>query len=135
MTASERRFRDYMRAFNASDWDALRRFYAADIELVIGNGTTLRGRDAIVDFYSDIKSRTSRTIEIVDCFSEGNMLAAELESEFVALTDVPDFPSRPMQRGDRYHINSFALYDFQGSEYRRIRAAVFRREFRPATKS
>jgi len=133
MTASERRFRDYMHAFNASDWDALQRFYAADVELVIGNGTTLRGRDAIVDFYRDIKSWTSRTIEILDCFSDGNMLAAELESEFVALIDAPDFPTRPMQRGDRYYINSFALYDFRGSEYRRIRAAVFRREFRPLT--
>jgi len=131
MTAAERRFRDYMHAFNASDWEALRRFYAADIELVIGNGTTLRGRDAIVDFYRDIKSRTSRTIEIVDCFSEGNMLAAELKSEFVALIDAPDFPTRPLQRGDRYYINSFALYEFRGSEYHRIRAAVFRREFRP----
>jgi len=119
-----------MRAFNASDWDALRRFYAADVELIIGNGTTLLGREAIVDFYRNIKSWTSRTIEIVDCFSEGNLLAAELESEFVALTDAPDFPTRPMQRGDRYYINSFALYEFHGSEYRRIRAAVFRREFR-----
>jgi hypothetical protein len=67
----------------------------------------------------------------LDCFSDGNVLAAELQSEFVAISDAPDFPARPMQRGDRYYINSFALYDFEGSEFRRIRAAVFHREFRP----
>jgi len=131
MSSAERRFRDYMQAFNTSDWDALRHFYAADIELVIGNGTTLLGCDAIIDFYRAVKSQTHRTIEILDCFSEGNMLAAELQSEFVATSDAPDFPSRPLHRGDRYYINSFALYEFEGSEYRRIRAAVFRREFRP----
>lgn len=130
MTAEER-FRAYMAAFNASDWAALRGYYAPAIRLVIGNGTELVGREAIVDFYAQVKRQTRRTIQIVQCFAEGDTLAAELESEFLAIEDAPDFAVRPMAKGDRYYINSFVLYDSEGDQYTRIRAAVFRREFRP----
>ena len=131
MTAEDR-FRAYIQAFNASDWDRLRDFYAPDIRLVIGNGTELQGRDAIIDFYGKVKSQTRRQIEILQCFAEGRTLAAEIESEFLAVEDAPDFAVRPMAKGDRYYINSFVFYDFEGTLYTRIRAATFRREFRPA---
>ena len=130
MTAEDR-FRAYMHAFNQSDWDALRPHYAPGIRLVIGNGIELVGREAIVDFYGKVKQQTRRTIEIVQCFAEGRTLAAELESEFLALEDAPDFAARPMARGDRYFLNSFVFYEFEQNQYTRIRAAVFRREFRP----
>ena len=127
----EARFRAYLEAFNGSDWDMLRACYAPDIRLVIGNGTELVGREAIVDFYSKVKQQTKRTIELIQCFADGNVLAAEIESEFLALEDAPDFAARPMARGDRYYLNSFVFYEFEAEQYTRIRAAVFRREFRP----
>ena len=129
---SEDRFRAYMQAFNASDWDRLRGFYAPDVRLVIGNGTELKGREAIIDFYGKVKSQTRRTIEIIQCFADGRTLAAEIESEFLAIEDAPDFAVRPMAKGDRYYLNSFVFYDFEGEHYTRIRAATFRSEFRPA---
>jgi hypothetical protein len=130
MTA-EARFRAYLHNFNDCNWTTLRTFYAPDIRLVIGNGTELIGREAIVDFYGKVTQRTRRTIEIVQSFANGNTLAAEIESEFLALEDVPDFAAQPMARGDRYYLNSFVFYDFEGDHYTRIRAATFRREFRP----
>jgi len=127
----EARFRAYIRAFNAADWEALAGYYAPDIRLVIGNGTELNGRDAIIRFYSQVKRQTRRTIEIVQCFSEAQTLAAEIESEFLAVEDAPAFAVRPMAKGDRYYLNSFVFYDFEGAHYTRIRAATFRRDFRP----
>jgi len=132
---SEDRFRAYMQAFNAGDWDRLRDYYAPDVRLVIGNGTELNGRDAILAFYGKVKRQTRRTIEVVQCFADGQTLAAEIESEFLAVEDVPDFAVRPMAKGDRYYLNSFVFYDFEGEHYTRIRAATFRREFRPAAAS
>jgi hypothetical protein len=126
------RFRAYLQAFNASDWDTLRRFYAPDVRLVIGNGTELTGCEAIMDFYTKVKQQSRRTIEIVQCFADEETLAAEIESEFLAIEDAPDFAARPMARGDRYYLNSFVFYDFNVEHYTRIRAATFRREFRPA---
>ena len=56
----EERFRDYMDAFNRNDWARLLPHYAPDIKLVIGNGTEMVGRDAIVNFYSKVKTETHR---------------------------------------------------------------------------
>ena len=128
----EARFRAYLQAFNASDWEALRGYYAPDVQLVIGNGTLLDGCDAILAFYRKVKRETRRTIRVVQCFAEGQTLAAEIESEFLATEDAPDFAVRPMAKGDRYYLNSFVFYDFEGEHYTRIRAATFRSEFRPA---
>ena len=127
----EARFRAYLDAFNTGNWDVLRGFYSPDVRLVIGNGTELAGREAIIDFYRKVNQQVRRTIEIVQCFGTGDTLAAEIESEFLAIQDAPDFAVRPMARGDRYYLNSFVFYDFEGEHYTRIRAAVFRREFRP----
>jgi len=128
----EARFRAYIQAFNATDWEALQGYYAPDVRLVIGNGTELNGRAAIVDFYGQVKRQTRRTIEIVQCFADGQTLAAEIESEFLAIENAPDFAVRPMAKGDRYYLNSFVFYDFEGEQYTRIRAATFRREYRSA---
>ena len=128
----EARFRAYLRAFNTADWDALRGFYAPDVRLVIGNGTELNGREAIIDFYRKVNQQVRRTIEIIQCFGNGDTLAAEIESEFIAIQDAPDFAARPMALGDRYYLNSFVFYDSEDEYYTRIRAAVFRREFRPS---
>ena len=128
----ENRFRAYISAFNRSDWPALCSHYAPDVVLVIGNGTELVGHDAIVSFYRRTKCQTQRTIEIVRCVAGEELLAAELQSEFLALEDVPDFGSRPLARGDRLWINSFVWYESVNGLYRRIRSAVFRREHRPA---
>jgi len=127
----EARFRAYLDAFNAGNWDVLRGFYAPNVRLVIGNGTELNGRETIIDFYQKVNQQVRRTIEIVQCFGSGDTLAAEIESEFVAIQDAPDFAVRPMARGDRYYLNSFVFYDSAGEQYTRIRAATFRREFRP----
>ncbi|TNE41794.1 MAG: nuclear transport factor 2 family protein [Sphingomonadales bacterium] len=127
----EERFHAYMEAFNANDWPRLISHYAPDVRLVIGNGTELVGRDAIVNFYRKVKRETRRTIHIRGCFVDGTMLAAELESEFLAVMDAPDFAAHPMKEGDRYYINSFVLYEFSGDLYTSIRSASFIREYRP----
>ncbi|BBC71000.1 conserved hypothetical protein [Altererythrobacter sp. B11] len=128
----ESRFRAYIDAFNAGDWQKLVTFYAPDVQLVIGNGTELIGREAIVAFYTRVRAQARRTIEIVDCFHEGGILAAELESEFVVLADLDDFLGRPVRQGDRHYVNSLVLYEYDGAVFTRIRAATITREFRPA---
>jgi ketosteroid isomerase-like protein len=102
----EARFRVYIRAFNARDWDALHDFYAPGVSLSIGNGTQLAGRNAIINFYRETSRRTHRTIEVAQCLAGETSLAAEIESEFLAIEDTPDFAPRPLAEGDRYYVNS-----------------------------
>jgi hypothetical protein len=124
-------FAAYIDAFNRDDEASYGRYYADDVVLVIAGERELLGRDAIFAFYRTVKAQTRRTIIVKDAIIGPARLAAELESEFLALEDLPDFTAGPMRAGDRIYINTFVFYDVVDGCFRRIRSAVFRKESRP----
>lgn len=125
-------FGAYIAAFNRCDSAAYSDYYTDDVQLVIGSGKLLQGRQAIVDFYRGVNATTQRAIAVIQLIADEHGLAAELESEFLATQDAADFPSGPLRQGDRLHIRSFAFYELRGRKFSRIRATTFHREFRPA---
>jgi hypothetical protein len=75
----------------------------------------------------------ARQQEISVCgFSTANAVAAELQSEFTALQDLPDFSAGPMRKGERLFINTIVLYDAQDGKFTRIRSAELRKIHRPS---
>jgi ketosteroid isomerase-like protein len=128
---SAERFATYIDAFNRDDYAAFGDFYHEDVTLVIAGKRELRGRQAIFDFYRSVKAQTRRTIEINAVVSSGNQLAAELQSEFLALQDLPDFAAGPMKKGGRIFINTVVLYELRDGKFARIRSAELRKIQRP----
>lgn len=128
---SKERFAAYIDAFNKDDYSALRDYYNDDVVLVIAGEKKLCGPQEIFDFYKVAKAQVKRTIQINRVISSGNLLAAELQSEFVAAEDVPDFSAGPMKKGGRIFINTFVLYDLRNGKFSRIRSAEFRKIVRP----
>ena len=120
----------YMAAFDRGDYDTLVQFYCDDVVLVIANGAELHGKQAIVDFYRAATAKTRRTIKIVQALAQNALIAAELESEFLALGDYPDFTSGPMRKGDRLYLNTLVLYELRDAAFSRIRSAPLKREWR-----
>jgi hypothetical protein len=129
---TEERFRAYIDAFNRDDYSSFGDYYDEDVVLVIAGKTELRGRQAIFDFYKTVKSQTKRTIQVNKVITAPDRLAAELQSEFLALEDLPDFTAGPMKKGGRIFINTFVLYDLRGGKFARIRSAEFRKIDRQA---
>ena len=128
---SEARFRAYIDAFNKDDYSSFGDYYAEDVVLVIAGKTELRGRQAIFDFYKTVKSQTQRTIQVNQVITSPNYLAAELQSEFLALQDLPDFTAGPMKKGGRIFINTFVFYNLRDGKFARIRSAEFRKIAKP----
>lgn len=124
---SEARFRAYIDAFNRDDYSSFGDYYTEDVVLVIAGKTELRGRQAIFDFYKIAKSQTRRTIQVNKVITAPNHLAAELQSEFLALEDLPDFVAGPMKKGGRIFINTFVFYNLRDGKFARIRSAEFRK--------
>jgi len=122
-------FAAYIDAFNRGDFDGFTDHYTDDVELTVANGTRLKGRQAIIDFYRNVRAGTQRTIRVVESFADENGLAAELESEFLATMDVPDFTSGPMRKGDRLHVRTFVIYELRDGRFARIRSAPYKREW------
>jgi ketosteroid isomerase-like protein len=125
------RFAAYIDAFNRGDYAAFGDYYDDDVVLVIAGRRELRGRQAIFDFYKTVKSQTRRTIQVNDVVSSGNLLAAELQSEFEALVDLPDFTAGPMKKGGRIFINTVVLYELRNGKFARIRSGELQKVARP----
>jgi ketosteroid isomerase-like protein len=124
---SAERFAAYIHAFNVGDYTAFGEFYDEHVVLDVAGKRELRGREAIFDFYRAVRSQTRRTIEIVNVVSAGNQIAAELQSEFLALEDLPHFTAGPMKKGDRIFINTIVLYELRQGRFVRIRSAELRK--------
>jgi ketosteroid isomerase-like protein len=129
---SEERFRAYIDAFNRDDYASFGDYYDEDVVLVIAGKTELRGRQAIFDFYKTVKSQTKRTLQVNKVITAPDRLAVELQSEFLALEDLPNFTAGPMKKGGRIFINTFVFYDLRGGKFARIRSAEFRKIDRQA---
>lgn len=129
---TEARFRAYIDAFNRDDYSSFGDYYDEDVVLVIAGKTELKGRQAIFDFYKTVKSQTRRTIQINQVITAPNHLAAELQSEFLALQDLPTFTAGPMKKGGRIFINTFVFYNLRDGKFARIRSAEFRKIDRQA---
>jgi ketosteroid isomerase-like protein len=125
-------FAAYMDAFNHDDYAAFGDHYTDDVKLVIAGDRALSGRQAIFDFYKTVKSQTRRTIQINRLVTTPGLFAAELQSEFLALEDLPDFVAGPMKKGGRIFINTFVIYELKDGKFWRIRSAEYRKENRGA---
>jgi ketosteroid isomerase-like protein len=128
---SAEQFSAYIDAFNRDDVATYGHYYDDNVVLVLAGKTELHGRKAIFDFYQVVKSQTRRTLQINKFVATANHLAVELESEFLALQDLPEFTAGPMSKGGRIFVNTFVLYDLRDGKFARIRSAPFRKIARP----
>jgi sulfur carrier protein ThiS len=118
-------FRHYIDSFNRDDFAGFSQYYADDVVLELPK-KELRGRQAIIDFYKGVKARIRETLKINQVVADEEGLAAEVETEFLALEDWPDFIVAPMKKGDRIRIVSFVHYEIRGGRFAHIKSARFR---------
>ena len=123
---SKERFAAYIDTLNNENYAAFSDYYNDDVVLVTAGKKELRGRQAILDFYEAVKPLTKRTIQINRIITSGSLLAAELQSKFVALQDLPDFTAGPMKKGGCIISDTFVLCNLRDGKFARIRSAVFR---------
>jgi len=124
-------FADYIDAFNRDDTARYVSYYAPDVRLVVSGKHELIGREAILRFYRPVKATTHRTIRVNRLITTPRAMAAELESEFLALEDLPDFPAGALRKGERLFINTVVIYDLVDGKFARIRSAVLRKIHKP----
>lgn len=118
-------YAEYLAAFNSNDFAGFTKFYADDVVLELPVAT-LRGRQAIVDFYTTVKAKVRETLTIGQFVSDERGLAVEADTVFEAIADAPDFVVRPMKKGDRLHSVSFIFYEVRDGKFSRIRSARFK---------
>jgi SnoaL-like domain len=116
-------FGEYIASFNRDDFEGFSKYYADDVVLQLGTRKTLRGRQAIIDFYREVKVRIRESLEIRTVIADDEGLAAEVATEFHALEDWPDFIAGPIRKGESIHIVSWIFYSIVNGRFQSIRSA------------
>jgi hypothetical protein len=123
----EKRFREYLSAFNAADYDTLVRYYSDDVTFSFANGITLQGRDGVVAFYRPLHQAVKETVDIMFLVTDDHHIAVELAAEFRALKDYDGFPRGPLKAGDLVRVISFVHYDLDSNgRFNQIRIGNYR---------
>jgi hypothetical protein len=123
---NKNQFRDYIDCFNRDDFAGFSKYYTEDVVLELPR-KELRGRQAIVDFYREVKARIRETLQINQVVADEEGLAAEVATEFYALEDWPDFIVGPIRKGESIHIVSFVMYRIRDGKFAHIKSARQRR--------
>lgn len=119
------RYERYLALFNAND-PGYADFYHEDVVLELGT-STIRGRQGILDFYTNVKRHIRESLQLTDYIADANGIAAEVPTEFVCYNDWPDsFWGRPLRRGEIMRIISFAFYRVVDGRFAHIKSARYR---------
>jgi len=119
-------YADYIARFNANDFDGFGRYYADDVVFNLGEKRQIIGRDNILDFYRDVKSRIRETLDILAVCEGPGTLACHVRTEFYALADWPDFVAGPMKKGDTLNIESLGFYYLRDGQFTQILGARYK---------
>ena len=122
----EQDLRNYLDAFNHSDFEGFGRYYASDL-LFEGQGGTFRSREEVLAFYREVKSRVRETVTLNDVVVGDGEMLADLTTELVALRDFPELASGALRQGETRRSQNFVWYQCRGREFVHVRSARYRR--------
>ena len=88
---TEEDFRSYLAAFNARDFAGFSKYYADDVEFILGDRKRIVGAQAIVDFYKRVFDHIDEALEVVDMIvaPDGAALRRALIAALKPLRDAP----------------------------------------------
>ena len=122
----EQDFRDYIAAFNRSDFAGFSKYYAEDVEFE-GRGRHFRSKGEVLAFYREVKSRMKETIEIRDIIVGDTEMVANIVTRLEAERDWPELVTGPIRKGEVILSENFVWYEMKGGRFVHIRSAAYRR--------
>lgn len=111
----------YLDAFNRKDFEGFGRYYADRVRLDVGR-FVLVGRQAILDFYREVARTCDERLTLRRIVMDADGAAIELDTEFKALADHPDFVVGPLVPGRSIFITSFIFYTIRDGRFTDIKA-------------
>jgi len=132
MTREE--FEVYLSHFNNKRYEAATSYFAPDVTLEFcttpggdpGDARTLHGVQAFIAQYQSLHANVHEVVELRDFIPGEDLIAAEMYTEFHALNDAPDFPRRPLKKGESMVMTNWVIYNLEAGKMKRIRIAHFR---------
>ena len=103
---------NYYSSFNQRDHTALEAFYTDDLVFEYQD-IKLNGKKAVISYFAELQKGFQETIRPFNILIDGDRIAAEVESEFVAKADLPDFLGQSLKAGNSFKAKFSCFYDIR----------------------
>jgi hypothetical protein len=131
---NKKQYLEYIDHFNNKRYDAVTSYFAPDITVEYGdNGTysdrppqTLHGRGEFAKFYKNLHEYVREVLELDDFMVRGNLLFAELYTEFHCFKDAPASGVMAWKKGSVSVMTNWVMYTLKDDKMKHIRIAHFR---------
>jgi ketosteroid isomerase-like protein len=113
----------YVDAFNSGDDAAcVNAFYTEDT-VIEGPDRTMHGRQEWIDMLQFVHQGISERLTPLAYAQDGDVLLSEMQVEFTATRDCPDFMHGPLRQGEKMTGRFFASYKLRGDQISRLALA------------
>ena len=124
----------YIDHFNHKRYEEVMAFYHPDVVIeyptMLANPqaqpVTRRGRSGFLEQYVVLHQHCREALEAQTILQDGNMMAAEMYTEFHFFKDYANFSGRRMKAGDVYITTNWCIYTVENEKFTHIRVAHFR---------
>jgi len=131
---NKKQYLEYVDHFNNKRWDAVTSYFAPDITVeYFDDGTysgpparTLHGPQEFAASYKSLHEYVREVLELRDFMVIGDLLFAELYTEFHCFKDSSPSAVLPIKKGDVTIMTNWVIYNLENDKMKRIRIAHFR---------
>jgi len=124
----------YIDHFNHKRYEEVMAFYHPDVVIeyptMLANPqaqpVTRRGRAGFLEQYVILHQHCREALEVQTLLQDGNMMAAEMYTEFHFFNDYANFSGRSMKAGEVYITTNWCIYTVENEKFKHIRVAHFR---------
>ena len=116
-------FLAYTAAFSAGLPQQYSAYYTDDVVLELPSVDSISGKQAIVDFYTDMFVTVRESLEINTVIYDEHAIVGDFISVFTASADAPDFPVGPLRAGEQYRVPVLVYYTLENGLISHIRVA------------
>ncbi|MCR4394200.1 MAG: nuclear transport factor 2 family protein [Dehalococcoidales bacterium] len=125
---------EYIDHFNNMRYEKVTSYFAPDITVEYFDNAygpqfparTLHGPEEFAANYKALHQHTREILELGDFISNGDLVFAELYTEFHTFRDAPPGSGQPRKKGDVSIMTNWVLYNLENGKMKRIRIAHFR---------
>ena len=120
---SDFNYDNYAELFNTGDDEKLcHTFFTSDAVMQTAD-RTIEGRAALLDFLKHAHDGVREIIHPQLVMHQGNHVFAEINMEFKAYENRPDFVFQVMKKGESIFVKFFAIYTLRGNKICFLKAA------------
>lgn len=113
----------YTRAFSSGLPEKYSAFYTDDVTLSLSSVGELKGKKAIVDFYTRMFKTVREDLVINQIVQDDNGIVGDFVSVFTAVEDAPEFVVAPLKKGESIRVPVFVYYTLRDGLISKIRVA------------